>query len=408
MDNNHQDEDGVTLAQVWEARTTHHEDATFPVVPPDMWYSHKDGYKQIIRECWDHYRELLPYPSGKRNKENLVGSWKKSCKHYIRGSFYKDIEERFYVVPMEQPMEEPTIRQPTKKGDTRRRKGRKPCSKYRIVVSVRDKEQKHWRESHIEFSHTPLRQVSKGVTRGFGQVLYENAIASKITNNDCRSGVNFGAMSASGTRCTEDGKLVAYANTTDLFHELEKLGENYFKKYGFGKAVMNLKKVLVMNGLDRDVLKVSGLFKPWFTLSITSMNYGNECHIDPNDAAPCITIWHECAPAKDPKKNIKNWYFIFPDMEILVDGQWHKGVAIPLQHGTVVTWDGNLIRHCTAVPTLETHPWPKITWPKINTIHNVLLKKKKNNKTPGSDKSVGWGTYFGIQNTVVKAGLILK
>ncbi len=84
--------------------------------------------------------------------------------------------------------------------------------------------------------------------------------------------------------------------------------------------------------------------------------------------------------------------------EILVDGQWRKGVAIPLKHGTVVTWDGNLIRHCTAVKTLETHPWPKRKRQE-NSIY------KTSSLEPGSDKSTAWGTYFGIQQTVVIACL---
>ncbi len=205
--------------------------------------------------------------------------------------------KNFYVVLMNQP--------------TYTSKDRWSCFKYRLVVSVRDKKREERCKSDIEFSHTPLRQVSKRVTRGFGKILHDNAIASKITNNDCWSGVNFGAMVASGTYCTNDGELVTYANTTDLFHKLEELGENYFKKHGFGEAVMNRK-----NGIGKDLLKASKMFRPWFTLSVTSVNYGNECHIDPNDAAPAITIWHErVVPPEvlewDPSANIKNWYFLF-------------------------------------------------------------------------------------------------
>ena len=216
-------------------------------------------------------------------------------------------------------------------------------------------------------------------------------------------------MAVSGTRFEKDGSVVPYANTTKFFHKLEELGENYFRKYGFGEVVTNLRKVLAENGIGKDLLKASNLFQPWFTLSTTSVNYGNECHIDPNDAAPGITIWHErVVPPEvmedniknwDPSANIKNWYFIFPDLEILVDGKWRQGVAIPLQHGTVVTRDGNLIRHCTAVPTLEPpHPFPK-----RKRHENRIYKTPQ--PEPGSDKSSAWGTYFGIQKTVVKACL---
>ena len=86
------------------------------------------------------------------------------------------------------------------------------------------------------------------------------------------------------------------------------------------------------------------------------VNYGNKTHIDDSDAAQAITIWHEAQPLRpgSPKeKNVTNWYFLFPDLKIKVDGKWKTGVAIPLQHGTVISWDANAYRHCTAPPAIE-------------------------------------------------------
>ena len=71
------------------------------------------------------------------------------------------------------------------------------------------------------------------------------------------------------------------------------------------------------------------------------------------------------------KRNIENWYFLFPDMQILVDGVWHDGMAVPLQHGTIVTCDAALIRHCTAFPTV------------VNP-----------------DTNTAFGMYFGVQKKV--------
>ena len=40
-------------------------------------------------------------------------------------------------------------------------------------------------------------------------------------------------------------------------------------------------------------------------------------------------------------------------MEVEINGEWKKGVAVRLQHGTVITWDARLIRHCTSLPRLQ-------------------------------------------------------
>jgi hypothetical protein len=32
------------------------------------------------------------------------------------------------------------------------------------------------------------------------------------------------------------------------------------------------------------------------------------------------------------------------------DGTHFNGIAIKLRHGTVISWDGRVVKHCTAVP----------------------------------------------------------
>jgi len=59
----------------------------------------------------------------------------------------------------------------------------------------------------------------------------------------------------------------------------------------------------------------------------------------------------------------------------VVDGKWKTGVAIPLQHGTIISWDANVYRHCTAAPSIE------------------KLRE-------GNDKTVACGTFFGIAKKV--------
>lgn len=46
-----------------------------------------------------------------------------------------------------------------------------------------------------------------------------------------------------------------------------------------------------------------------------------------------------------------NWYFVLPNVygKKSPNGCTYNGVAIKLTHGTLISWDGRLIRHCTSV-----------------------------------------------------------
>ena len=100
----------------------------------------------------------------------------------------------------------------------------------------------------------------------------------------------------------------------------------------------------------------NGSKTPWMTMSVSTVNCGNEDHVDGGDHCEGIGMWHESDPpgkSKNPNRNNHRWFFCFPNIEVYSDGGWKKGVAIRLQHGTVVGWDGRCIRHCTSVPSLR-------------------------------------------------------
>ena len=83
-----------------------------------------------------------------------------------------------------------------------------------------------------------------------------------------------------------------------------------------------------------------------------SVDLANSSHYDSNDASVGFTIWTEDVPG-----GTKNWYFVLPN----VYGKWplgmragkksltYQGVAIKLTHGTMISWDGRVIRHATSV-----------------------------------------------------------
>jgi hypothetical protein len=58
----------------------------------------------------------------------------------------------------------------------------------------------------------------------------------------------------------------------------------------------------------------------------------------------------------DSTKDSKNWYFLLPHVQLQKEdgsGYFSKPVAIELSHGTVIDWDGRLIRHCTSITKPE-------------------------------------------------------
>jgi carnitine O-acetyltransferase len=70
-------------------------------------------------------------------------------------------------------------------------------------------------------------------------------------------------------------------------------------------------------------------------------NFASSAHIDPRDTSLTWCVWAHTGSAPD------DWFFVFPDVSI----GGSKGVAFKLAHGTMMSWDGRLVRHCTSIST---------------------------------------------------------
>jgi hypothetical protein len=75
-----------------------------------------------------------------------------------------------------------------------------------------------------------------------------------------------------------------------------------------------------------------------------SVDLGNASHVDVMDGSAGMSMWTELRPG-----TAKNWYFVLPNLIVTHDGTDYVGVVIKLDHGTTISWDGRLIRHCTSV-----------------------------------------------------------
>ena len=69
-------------------------------------------------------------------------------------------------------------------------------------------------------------------------------------------------------------------------------------------------------------------------------NLGNPAHYDLLDGFRGFAQWY----ADDPQAKITSWWFVLPE----------HGVAIELQDGALISWDGRVVLHCSSVPQATT------------------------------------------------------
>ena len=76
-----------------------------------------------------------------------------------------------------------------------------------------------------------------------------------------------------------------------------------------------------------------------------SVDLANASHFDVHDASQGFSVWTEETPGL-----ASNWHFVMPNLHgVSDDGKIFNGVAVKLRHGTAISWDGRVIRHCTSL-----------------------------------------------------------
>jgi len=77
----------------------------------------------------------------------------------------------------------------------------------------------------------------------------------------------------------------------------------------------------------------------------------NACHYDPRDMSSGISTWLTNKP-----RQLENWYFLCPHIEIESNGQTYYRLVIALNHGVQISWvHGCIIWHCTSETTTITN-----------------------------------------------------
>ena len=82
---------------------------------------------------------------------------------------------------------------------------------------------------------------------------------------------------------------------------------------------------------------------------IQSKALENEYHVD-LDMSKCLSIW--TTEADDGVTDPKGWYFVMPFLTCEVKGRKYKGIAVRLEHGVGIEWDGRELFHCSTAPNV--------------------------------------------------------
>lgn len=87
---------------------------------------------------------------------------------------------------------------------------------------------------------------------------------------------------------------------------------------------------------------MGGSASPALSLN-SSVNLGNAPHFDKLDVGVNASVWTEDRPGA-----AIGWHFVLPNLLVRHNEVTYHGVMVRLSHGTAITWDGTLIRHCTS------------------------------------------------------------
>ena len=84
-----------------------------------------------------------------------------------------------------------------------------------------------------------------------------------------------------------------------------------------------------------------------------------------------FSVWTEEVPSL-----ASNWYFVMPNLSGMGNDEYQfDGVAVKLYHGTAISWDGRVIRHCTLL-TSSDRPGTQFGLGKRNHVYGTFSAAK--------------------------------
>ncbi len=109
-----------------------------------------------------------------------------------------------------------------------------------------------------------------------------------------------------------------------------------------------------------------------FTIDM-SVDLGNLSHYDVGNVSQGFSVWTE-----EEQGLASNLYFVMPNLYgIENDGNPFNGVAVKLHHGTAISWDGRVIRHCTLLTSPDGQPETQFVSESSNHVYGTFSAAKE-------------------------------
>ena len=228
------------------------------------------------------------------------------------------------------------------------------------VVSIR----------YLDPSDATISSYLKAITRN-AETVRQNSGATVRNNSGDR-----GAMYALGCRVDPDGRgITEYAGNKHVSNKLlpnaveamEYIGSSSFPS--IMRSIQDMERAAgceclsYMEKIKVDDRRTSlekatqeeevNTCRVGLTMDI-SANLCNSAHYDVNDATTGYAVWTESIPENEGQK----WYFVLPNViGKRHDDTTYEGVAIQLEHGVAISWDGRRIKHCSFYVENSKHPY---------------------------------------------------
>ena len=170
--------------------------------------------------------------------------------------------------------------------------------------------------------------------------------------------------------CMEKVKIDGLASTDDAGASASK---HTTKKGSVKKSVTDKTTSSVTQELQK--------CKVGLTMDI-SCNLQNSAHYDVNDATTGYAVWTETRPGNQKQR----WYFVLPNVfGKYPNNDTYEGVAVALEDGVAISWDGRRIKHCSYFIENTKHPnnflYGTFCGTKYNLINSGLEGKGRLKKT---------------------------
>ena len=152
---------------------------------------------------------------------------------------------------------------------------------------------------------------------------------------------DFGEMWGLGYRNKKTREVYVISNDLLVKKAMTNVCESVVKDLGlqFHNTFESIRQAESVSVQCPPLLEMGGMNGPGSCIMI-SKNLGNSAHLDYNDASMSLAVWVE-----ERVGGATNWFFVMPNLRL----NDKLGVVIQLFHGCVISWDGQLIKHCTSV-----------------------------------------------------------